>query len=293
LSFGTNRVIAPGEHLYDEIDTHLEVAKIVLLLVSSDFIASDYCYAEEMRRALLRHERGLARVIPIIVRPVDWKGAPFASLKMLPKDGKAATSWSNRDEAFRDIAVGIRTAIEELLAAPIVSIETPQPSSDLRIQAYQASVVQVGGIGSRLATKTAWLLAEHGYLDAERYVTHYFNGAGDVMWVSGPEGFRIVSATSPTGNDVFRMSGESADLPYGLLITEQVRNIIVITCERAEEPSVNTPRATGAACPKCSAPMAAFQGTPGIPLKLAAPVQSTLRRLSPFDNFRFLRYQRF
>jgi TIR domain len=255
-----DRIIAPGEHLYDAIDAHLEQSELVLLLISSDFLASDYCYAEEMRRALVRHERGLTRVIPIIVRPVDWGGAPFASLKALPKDGKAVTSWSNRDEAFRDVAVGIRAAIEDLIAASIVPKDKPQPSlAEVGVQGYQATIVQVGGVGSRLATKTAWLLTEHGYLDAERYITHYFNSAGDVMWVSCPDGFRIISATSPTENKVFRMSGDSADLPYGLLITEQVRNVIVVTCERAEDTTVNEPRVIGTLCPTCNAPMAAFQ----------------------------------
>ena len=77
----------------DAIDEHLEAADVVLLLISADFLASDYCYDTEMKRALEKHKAGKARVIPIIIRPVDWKGAPFGELQALPKNAKAVTSW--------------------------------------------------------------------------------------------------------------------------------------------------------------------------------------------------------
>jgi len=67
-----------------------------------------------MRRALERQEAGKARVIPIILRPVDWKKAPFGKLKALPTDAKPVTKWVDRDSAFYDIAQGIRKVIEEL-----------------------------------------------------------------------------------------------------------------------------------------------------------------------------------
>src|SRR5260370_19839659 len=75
-----DRQILAGEEWAHDIDQHLEVASIILLLVSPDFLASDYCYDVEIQRALERHRRGEARVIPIILRPVDWHVAPFARL---------------------------------------------------------------------------------------------------------------------------------------------------------------------------------------------------------------------
>ena len=60
-----------------------------------------------------RHEAGEALVIPVILRPVDWTGAPFGKLQALPRDGKPVSTWSNQDEAFADVARGIRNAIEE------------------------------------------------------------------------------------------------------------------------------------------------------------------------------------
>jgi hypothetical protein len=109
-----DRQIVPGSNWAHEINQHLSTATIILLLVSSDFLASEYCYSIEMQRALARHQAGDAHVIPILLRPVDWAHAPFAMLQCLPSDGKAVTLWRNRDEAFRDVAEGIRKAIELL-----------------------------------------------------------------------------------------------------------------------------------------------------------------------------------
>ena len=88
-----DRKIGAGTEWKGQIDTHLNTAHVILLLISSDFLASDYCYDIEMRRAMERHAAGDARVIPIILRPVSWKGAPFEKLQALPKDAKPVTSW--------------------------------------------------------------------------------------------------------------------------------------------------------------------------------------------------------
>ncbi len=109
-----DRQIVPGTNWAEAIDERLEQSSIILLLVSPDFLASDYCYQVEMQRALERHQARRAQVIPIVMRPVDWKGAPFAHLQALPTDAKAITSWSNRDEGFADVVAGIRRAIEDL-----------------------------------------------------------------------------------------------------------------------------------------------------------------------------------
>ena len=74
------RQIGAGREWEGEIDAHLNTAHVILLLISSDFIASDYCYDVEMQRAMERHEAGEARVIPVILRPVDWEAAPFSHL---------------------------------------------------------------------------------------------------------------------------------------------------------------------------------------------------------------------
>src|SRR6266849_519414 len=118
-----DRHILPGVDWAQTIDTHLERASVILLLISADFLASDYCYGIEMKRALERHQANEARVIPILLRPVDWHGAPFAHLQALPTDAKPITTWRNQDEAFTDVVAGIRRAVEDL---PLLYASTPR-----------------------------------------------------------------------------------------------------------------------------------------------------------------------
>ncbi len=113
-----DRNISAGQEWAYEIHTHLNRVHVILLLVSPDFMSSDYCYSVEMKRAMERHKTGEARVIPVLLRPVDWKGAPFDTLQMLPTDAVPVTSWPDLDKAFLDIAKGIRKAIEELTSLP-------------------------------------------------------------------------------------------------------------------------------------------------------------------------------
>src|SRR5947209_20229358 len=59
--------ISPGSNWEQEIEKHLNTANLFLLLVSSDFMASDYCYSKEMLYSIERHDRGEAIVIPVIL----------------------------------------------------------------------------------------------------------------------------------------------------------------------------------------------------------------------------------
>jgi hypothetical protein len=113
-----DRRITGGTEWAGAIDDHLRTAQIILLLISPAFLASDYCYDVELRLAMARHKAGEARVIPVIVRPVDWQSAPFGTLQALPQDGRPVTRWRPQDEAFLDIARGIRSVAEELAYHP-------------------------------------------------------------------------------------------------------------------------------------------------------------------------------
>jgi hypothetical protein len=114
ISTWHDRRIIAGSHVGDTIDANLNAAEVILLLVSPDFIASDYCYEKELARAMERHERGEARVIPVILRPCDWHDLPFGKLLATPRDGKAITTWANSDEAFLDVERAIKAALKEL-----------------------------------------------------------------------------------------------------------------------------------------------------------------------------------
>jgi hypothetical protein len=128
-----DRKLVPGEewdaHLMDELGS----AQLIVLLVSSAFMASEFCWSRELAVAMARHEAGSARVVPVIVRPTEWERAPFGKLQALPRDGKAVTRWSNRDEAWVDVAQGLRRAIADAPGngrAPPVAVAVPPPASE-------------------------------------------------------------------------------------------------------------------------------------------------------------------
>src|SRR5450755_2576671 len=120
-----DRLIRPGVDWAQEIDMYLNTAHIILMLVSPDFMASQYCIGIEMKRALERFKLGEARVIPIILRPIDWETAPFSMLQALPTGGKPVQSahWHSPDEAFADTAKGIRMVVQELRAGVALAPE--------------------------------------------------------------------------------------------------------------------------------------------------------------------------
>ncbi|MBN4001787.1 GUN4 domain-containing protein [Nostoc sp. LPT] len=116
ISSWHDRKILPGEEWDYQINDNLNTADIILLLISSDFLFSKYCWDVEVKKAIERHHAGEACVIPVILRSVDWSGAPFAKLQALPKNAEPVVSrnWHNQDEAFTDVAKGIRAAAEKL-----------------------------------------------------------------------------------------------------------------------------------------------------------------------------------
>src|SRR5437870_11727780 len=120
-----DREIVPGNEITTVMDEHLKTAQIILLLISPDFMASDYYYLDLMQRAIERHERGEACVIPVILRRVYWQEAPFGKLQALPTNGEPIKSWHNQDEAFFNVAEGIRKVIKQMaMRLPVTIDET-------------------------------------------------------------------------------------------------------------------------------------------------------------------------
>jgi hypothetical protein len=117
-----DRKIGLGKDWRDKLNENLKAADIILLLISSDFIASDYCYDTEMKYAMQRHEAGEAVVIPIILRPCVTKNLEFTKPQGAPQDAnnklKAVTQWANQDEAFTAIVERISEVAEEIRNRP-------------------------------------------------------------------------------------------------------------------------------------------------------------------------------
>ncbi|MHB8390159.1 MAG: TIR domain-containing protein [Acidobacteriaceae bacterium] len=118
----SDRRIAPGQEWKGEIDENLEKSDLVLLLVSSDFVASDYCYDVELKRALEMHDQCQATVVPVIIRHCDWHEAPFGKLQALPEEAKPISSWDDKDKAWLSVVTGLKTKIQNVeMKLPVIS----------------------------------------------------------------------------------------------------------------------------------------------------------------------------
>ncbi|HIK45482.1 MAG TPA: toll/interleukin-1 receptor domain-containing protein [Leptolyngbyaceae cyanobacterium M65_K2018_010] len=114
-----DRRILPGDEWDHEIKDSLKSAHIILLLISSDFIASNYCWDIEITHAMERHKAGEARVIPIILRPCLWQPAPVGTMKLgqlqaLPKNATPITEWPNQDAAYTNVAEELYKTVQEI-----------------------------------------------------------------------------------------------------------------------------------------------------------------------------------
>jgi tetratricopeptide (TPR) repeat protein len=119
ISTWHKRQIAAGSDWQMEIDRHLNTASLILLLISPDFLASDYQYGVELQRAMERHNANDACVIPILLRPCEWEGTPFGKLQAIPRNGTPLTLWRNRDAGFTEVTKEIRATLPSLsLSAP-------------------------------------------------------------------------------------------------------------------------------------------------------------------------------
>lgn len=128
----TDHKIPPGGEFEEHIRAALDAADLIVLLVSPDFIHSDYCYSVELERAMQRHEERSAIVVPVILRPVDWQSAPFGGLKVLPRDGKPVVSWPTMDDGFVDAVRSLRALLLQRSSASAgaapASVPAPAPN---------------------------------------------------------------------------------------------------------------------------------------------------------------------
>lgn len=108
-----DRQILAAEEWEPAILEHLERADLILLLISADFLASDFCWEREMIRAVERHDAGAAGVVPVFAQPCDWKGAPFGKLQGVPKDALPISRYPNPEEGFAEAAAAIRRSHRE------------------------------------------------------------------------------------------------------------------------------------------------------------------------------------
>ncbi len=127
-----DRRIVPGSEWKGEIDRNLEEADIVVLLISPSFLASDYCFDVELKRAMEKKDEGTAEIIAILVRPCDWNDCEFAKYQAVPKDAKPITTWSDADSAWLDVVKGLKRHIEDF-EPKYIKQETPEMTGAVRV----------------------------------------------------------------------------------------------------------------------------------------------------------------
>ncbi len=207
-----DRDIEAGTEWDAEIRQQLESAEIILLLISHYFINSDYCYDLEMRRAIERHQEGTARVIPIILKPCDWQETPFSKLQVLPKDGKPVSQWGDRDEAFLNVAQGIRRAVEslQLITPPppnSAAPPTPNPLPETPPYRRPAGRLYTHAFSTYNPDKFT------GRDDETAHLTQILNGGCRILAIAGMTGIgKTALAERIVANLMDNTAGES--LPY-------------------------------------------------------------------------------
>lgn len=112
-----DREISAGRKWSDRLERELDESHLVLALVSPDFMASEYCRGVEIKRAIERQRRALTRIVPVVVRPVDWSSAAFADNQAIPTDARPITKWDDADEAWLDCVKHIQTVCLEIRGA--------------------------------------------------------------------------------------------------------------------------------------------------------------------------------
>lgn len=168
-----DRRIGAGKEFGKEISNNLEAADVILLLVSSYFLASDYCYDVEMFHALKKHEQNQARVIPVILHPCDWHSSPFGNLLAVPRDGKPISKYPNQHDAFLEVVNAIKLAVRDI--SPQDSSQTHQFTGEPTSQKNSSEKPR----SSNLRIKKSYSERDKDeFLEASfEYIANFFEGS--------------------------------------------------------------------------------------------------------------------
>jgi hypothetical protein len=114
VSIWTDRKILPGQNWKEEILRELECADLTVLLVSANFLDSDFINMEEIPRAFKRREDAGKHVVPIILNFCLWNITDLGSLQATPKDGRPIADFSNQVQAWNEVARAILNLINNM-----------------------------------------------------------------------------------------------------------------------------------------------------------------------------------
>lgn len=200
-----DRRISAGNDWEEEINYNLEDSDIILLLISSNFLASDYCYDTETIRALEKHESGEAVVIPVILSPCLWLESELKKLQSLPRDNKAISVFRNEDVAWLEVAEGI---LEKVKKRQSTTARTP-PSTASKEKAIDLCEL----VSDFLREFNAWYFSplriqkwgsrQHGFDELSKYTTKEIRACLEKCDKQG----KVKTTISRKGNTIYKLKG--------------------------------------------------------------------------------------
>lgn len=191
-----DRCILPGSDIDKEISNNLKKADIILLLISSDFIASDYCYDNEMKYAMEKHNKEEAVIIPVILRPCDWQNTPFGKLLATPTDGKPVIKYPALDDAFLEITTQIKKTVNDIIKRKNIVETISEPIVEEKPSEIRSSNL-------RIRKKFADQDKDEFLDEAFEYIANYFEGSLKELTHRNPETsyrFKRVDSQTFTAN---------------------------------------------------------------------------------------------
>jgi hypothetical protein len=163
----TDDQIKPGADKAREMEEAINRAKVTVLLITPNFLSSDFVSGEEMKRILERRQTQAMVLYPIIARPCAWKRVPWlARLRVRPRDEKPVWREGGRyvDEELAAIAEEIAEIMEKAESAPATShsqlIESRSQPAETRSLSYGGSLAEQA---SQIENRYALLIGVRDY----------------------------------------------------------------------------------------------------------------------------------
>lgn len=216
-----NFMLEWGDSLRGMIDRGLADSRFGIVVLSSAFLKKKKWTEHELDALFARESTGNKVVLPI------WHNITRDDLIQYSPSFADRLAKNSATDSIQNIVVEIKRL---LASTDSHSIESGEKNWQDTVEGYAALVVQVGGIGSRLVTKTAWATAgESHYLEADRFVLVGFNNGGDLMSLSAREGYEIIGCSSPSGNQI---ADESYPQWRRILLEDKLQNSLMIQCRK-------------------------------------------------------------
>lgn len=203
-----DRGIAPGSEWAGVLDERLKSAEIVILLVSGDFLASDYCNEIELKTALERQKRGETRVVPVILRPCDWQSSRFGSLQALPKDGVPVVDWKTEDHGFLNVVQGLRSTV----IGRQKGTEHEQQLSTIGAVRRRWPIVAATAVIAALAVGGVFWMRHERARRVAQYVTHGDALMDQSKWTEAEDAYKHAQQSDPNVAEPYARLGYLYDL---------------------------------------------------------------------------------